>query len=98
MAHKFGGGWTDKKLDVMRRYFAAYSQALKNQRFSKWYIDAFAGSGDRTDAKSADVNVGLFGDDGAELSETKEGSVRIALVIDPPFDRYVLIERSKERA
>ena len=36
MSRAFGGNWTEEKLEVMRRYFAAYSQALKNQRFTKW--------------------------------------------------------------
>ena len=30
MAHTFGGDWTDYKLEVVRRYFAAYAKALKN--------------------------------------------------------------------
>ena len=39
----------------------------------------------------------LFGDDASEVGEAKEGSARIALRIDPPFDKYIFIDRAKER-
>ncbi len=97
MTHTFGGKWTEEKLAVMQRYFSAYAQALKKQRFCKWYIDAFAGTGERADiiASEPDENT-LFGDDTIDIVEVKEGSVRIALGINPPFDRYVLIEQSAD--
>lgn len=46
--HQFGGPWTVEKLDALRGYLIGYAQALKNQPFRRWYIDAFAGTGDRT--------------------------------------------------
>jgi three-Cys-motif partner protein len=102
MAHKFGGEWTDDKLEVMRRYFSAYAMALKNQAFGRWYVDAFAGTGERTDRQISDGEtpgqVSLFADDAPEVVETKDGSVRIALGIEPPFDRYVFIDRSAQHA
>jgi three-Cys-motif partner protein len=94
MTHTFGGSWTEEKLAVMRSYFAAYAQALKNQRFAKWYIDAFAGTGERKEVKRPGGRP-LFGDDANEVWEAKDGSVRIALGIDPPFDRYIFIDRAK---
>src|SRR5215831_16586388 len=45
--HQFGGPWTVEKLDALRAYLNAYAQALKNQPFRRYYIDAFAGTGDR---------------------------------------------------
>lgn len=97
MTHIFGGPWTEGKLEVMRRYFAAYAQALKNQTFSKWYIDAFAGAGQRTDAKQIEVGESpLFGEETCEVDDVKDGSVRIALRIDPPFDQYIFIDRDRE--
>jgi three-Cys-motif partner protein len=40
------GPWSEVKLDIVKRYAAAYSQILSNQRgFSYAYIDAFAGAG-----------------------------------------------------
>jgi len=95
MTHTFGGSWTEEKLTVMRSYFAAYAQALKNQRFAKWYIDAFAGTGERKEVKRPGGRP-LFGDDANEVCEAKDGSVRIALGIDPPFDRYIFIDRAQE--
>jgi three-Cys-motif partner protein len=92
MTHTFGGGWTEEKLTVMRSYFAAY--ALKNQRFAKLYIDAFAGTGERNEVKRSGGRP-LFGDDAKEVGEAKDGSVRIALGIDPSFDRYIFIDRAK---
>ncbi|NPV90787.1 MAG: three-Cys-motif partner protein TcmP [Firmicutes bacterium] len=42
----FGGTWTLLKLDIIGKYLAFYTNALKNQKFKLCYIDAFAGSGD----------------------------------------------------
>ena len=42
--HKFGGIWTEVKLDVLENYLTAYSTALKD-KFNLLYVDAFAGSG-----------------------------------------------------
>jgi three-Cys-motif partner protein len=99
VAHTFGGDWTEDKLEVMRRYFSAYAIALKGQRFAKWYVDAFAGTGERTESKPASANqASLLGDDEADVATAKDGSVRIALGIVPEFKKYVLIESSKARA
>ena len=97
MVHSFGGsGWTDDKLEVMRRYFAAYAQALKNRSFRRVYVDAFAGTGDRLDTRTADSDERkLFGDDESDVSLVKAGSARIALSIEPPFDKYVFVDQSK---
>ncbi len=96
MAHTFGGDWTEDKLEVVRRYFDANAKAQKNQHFAKWYVDAFAGTGERTGVvRSARGVAPLFGDDAGEVNEVKEGSVRIALGIEPPFDRYILIDLDK---
>ena len=96
MPREWGGDWTEDKLAVMHRYFSAYAKALKNQRFEKWYVDAFAGSGERKELRqAARSEPSLFGDDEPDVALVKEGSIRIALAIEPPFDRYVLIEQSK---
>ena len=87
MAHTFGGSWTEEKLAVMRNYFALYAQALKNQSFAKWYIDAFAGTGERNEVKRpGSGGKPLFGDDASEVGEVKEGSARIAAHIDEDFE------------
>lgn len=45
MPHKFGGIWTQKKVEVLEHYLSFYVQALKNQNFNLHYADAFAGTG-----------------------------------------------------
>jgi three-Cys-motif partner protein len=40
----FGGSWTEKKLEVLKGYLNSYNNALKNQIFTRVYIDAFAGT------------------------------------------------------
>lgn len=87
--HRFGGPWTEIKLKVLRDYLHFYTQALKKQPFKLLYIDAFAGTGDRTVGSDQS---GLF------ASERRlKGSARIALELARPFDRYVFIERNSRR-
>lgn len=98
MAHEFGGEWTDLKLEVMRAYFGAYAVALKKQSFQCWYIDAFAGTGERIQRRDQDerASASLFGDESDAVAKAKDGSVRIALEIDPHFSRYLLVDNSQE--
>ena len=80
--HRFGGAWTEIKLKVLRDYLHFYTQALKNQPFKLLYIDAFAGTGDRT----------VSGDQPSLFVSQRRlrGSARIALELERPFDRYTL--------
>src|ERR1700675_5063885 len=87
--HRFGGSWTAKKLDALKAYLTGYAQALKRQPFRRIYIDAFAGTGDRAAKRHETANLL----DVPELDEITKGSVRLALEIDPPFDRYIFIEK-----
>lgn len=87
--HRFGGAWTEIKLKILRDYLRFYAKALKNQPFKLLYIDAFAGTGDRT-----------VGSDQSSLfaSERRlKGSARIALELARPFDHYVFIEQNLRR-
>lgn len=43
-SQKFGGNWTEEKLNIFTSYLDAYLIALQNQKFKKVYIDAFAGT------------------------------------------------------
>ena len=92
--HAFGGAWTERKLSVVRRYLEMYAQALKNQAFQRVYIDAFAGTGDRTDRRREAVPLL----DVPEFEAVAKGSTRPALEVEPPFHRYVFIERVTRRA
>jgi hypothetical protein len=58
----FGGQWTQRKLAKVSSYLTAYTTALKNMPFRLIYIDAFAGTGYRTMAKSCDFGYGFFDD------------------------------------
>ncbi len=82
--HRFGGPWTQLKLDVLRKYLVFYNTALKNKGFKRIYIDAFAGTGE------CEIS-------GADESENIAGSASIAIEIDPPFDELVFIEANKGR-
>lgn len=105
--HRFGGDWTTAKLDVIARYLARYTTALKDQPskdrpFVKAYIDAFAGTGyrdARRDDGLGDTPQALLLPDLAapEPQALLDGSARLALKTEPRFDRYVFIERSAER-
>jgi three-Cys-motif partner protein len=92
--HSFGGAWTERKLSVVRRYFEIYTQALKNQPFQRIYIDAFAGTGART-SKRRELSSLLSR---TEFDAVMKGSARLGLEVEPPFHRYVLIERVARRA
>ncbi len=99
-AHRFGGDWTNAKLDVLAKYLSAYTKALKNQPFTKGYIDAFAGTGYRTMCEDEDESSQelLFPEPQAgEREALLEGSATLALKTKPRFDGYVFIERSSAR-
>lgn len=83
--NRFGGPWTEEKLDVLREYINFYTIALKNsptpsRPFRLVYIDAFAGTGH--------CKVRAEGDD----HRTIPGSACIALDNALPFSRYHFIE------
>src|SRR5580704_2316600 len=92
--HHFGGPWTVEKLDALRAYLVGYAQALKNQPFRRYYIDAFAGTGDR--AVKRQEAASLL--DIPELDVLTKGSARVALEIEPPFHRYIFIEKRRRRS
>ena len=106
-ALRFGGNWTTVKLDVLAKYLASYTTALKDKPskahpFRKAYVDAFAGTGyreaHREDEPGASSQALLLPD----LAEKEpqallDGSARLALKTAPSFDRYVFIERNIDR-
>ncbi|WFU09175.1 three-Cys-motif partner protein TcmP [Rhizobium sp. CB3090] len=96
MAHKYGGPWSEVKLDAVEYYLQCYSNALTPRRMDIWYIDAYAGSGDR----EAEREIGglLEGAPLETVIETLDGSARRALKIDPPFKHFVFIEKDPIRA
>lgn len=89
----FGGKHTRRKLDVVAKYLAAYVTVMKKQDFRLFYVDGFAGSGSSAPKTEAEKQQDptLF-----PVADVLEGSPIRALSIDPPFDRYVFIEKKDE--
>lgn len=82
-SQKFGGNWTEEKLNIFTSYLDAYLIALQNQKFKKIYIDAFAGTGE------------IETSDGGQYLV---GSAKRALVSDKKFDHYYFIEADSQKA
>jgi three-Cys-motif partner protein len=96
IAHRFGGVWTEIKLKALTEYLDFYQKALRNQGFETWYIDAFAGTGDR---HAEMLEGGIFEEQPIEhVQRILDGSARKALKIDPPFNHYWFTEQHKGRA
>lgn len=98
--HKFGGAWTEIKLDAVNYYLDFYTNVLKDKPtarnpFNLWYIDAFAGSGSR----QVDRTIGGIFENRPIGSETVDlaGSVLRALDVKPPFKRLIFIEENATR-
>ena len=94
----FGGSWTTEKLERVRKYLSAYATIMKRQNFHFAYIDAFAGTGYRTDRQDADSGELMFPEIAEqEVQEFLDGSARIALQVQPRFQKYILIEKDENR-
>lgn len=98
--HRFGGGWTEIKLNAVSDYLNFYTRALQaspspENPFETWYVDAFAGTGDRT----VETNAGsLFSVEGSTLDRVRlEGSARRAVAVDPPFRHLIFVEKDARR-
>jgi three-Cys-motif partner protein len=71
------GYWTEVKLDIIRKYAAAYSVILARSGFWHAYVDGFAGPG---------IHIAR------DTSEYIAGSPLNALRISPPFRQHYLID------
>lgn len=79
------GYWSEIKLDIVREYAAAYSKIITDQekpRLYHIYIDAFAGAGRHISR---------------ETGEFVKGSPLNALLLDPPFREYHLIDLDRRK-
>jgi three-Cys-motif partner protein len=90
---RFGSLHTDQKLDVLAKYLAAYTTALKNKNFRLLYLDAFAGTGEIY----LPVDGSLL-QDVEEVIPVMEGSVHRALQVRPAFDNYVFVEKRPQKS
>jgi three-Cys-motif partner protein len=103
--HEFGGEWTSDKLERVRKYLCAYTTIFKKNPhasyFTTIYVDAFAGTGQRVESAgrhSKAAAMALEDEADTDKEALQKGSARIALEVDPPFDRFLFIERSTKRA
>lgn len=97
-ARRFGGDWTQEKLDMLQQYLHAYTTALKNTHFELTYIDAFAGTGYREHREKEHESDLLFLDIVQEEPQRfLAGSAIIALRNEPAFSKYVFVERSRNQ-
>jgi len=107
LEHSFGGTWTEAKLAALRDYLTAYRSVFaKNNYFTTWYVDAFAGTGSRSIEKGKynlfDIDDSQADSNGESQSDSDafaylDGSAKIAIGMQSPFDRYLFIEKSKAR-
>jgi three-Cys-motif partner protein len=102
--HSFGGDWTEDKLIRLAKYLTAYRTIFtRNERarhFTTWYVDAFAGTGSRSSGAASESEQTSLIDEvyrDADTSRYRDGSAKIALGLENPFDRYLFIEKSKSR-
>ena len=88
--HFFGSAETERKLACLKEYLSAYRLAMQRQNFAVMYIDAFAGTGHRTETKAV---LPFFDEGKVEIQEvTTAGSARIALETMSTFHVKVFIE------
>lgn len=74
------GLWSETKLEILRKYAAAYSQILSTRiapSFTHIYIDAFAGAGEHVSRTTGDI---------------VPGSPLQVLAVEPPFREYHFID------
>jgi three-Cys-motif partner protein len=90
--HEFGGVSTDLKLSIVEDYLRAFTTALQRRFASLIYIDAFAGTGERTVRHAADER-DLFDPDTKGRIERLRGSARIAIEVRPAFHQLTFIDR-----
>src|SRR5687767_1729281 len=78
------GYWSEIKLDIIKEYAQAYSKIMNTQRFIRKhiYIDAFAGAGHHISKIT---------------KEFVKGSPLNALLVQPPFSEFHLIDLDGDR-
>lgn len=100
----FGGNWTQDKLRRLEKYLLAYraifTRNVKARFFTTWYVDAFAGTGVRASPEHSRQELNLFGDvyEDPDSAGYLDGSARIALGLPSPFDRYLFVEKAKDKS
>lgn len=84
--NKFGGKWTEQKIEIVVDYAKAYLTIMnKYPNFKTLYFDGFAGSGD------------IFKEDNFDIDIIKGTAIRILEIEHPkPFDMYYFVEKDEK--
>jgi len=97
---EFGGGWTQRKLEVLRKYLQAYTKIFKRNKQARFYsisyVDAFAGTGTLRRPALGGL-APLLPELEENEKEFRKGSVTRALEVEPFFDKYVFIEKDAKK-
>lgn len=105
MKHQFGGIWTRKKLEVLKKYLEAYIKIFETnesaKKLQRFYVDGFAGTGsiynENKDVIQPEQQSFSDFDDFEEFSQDFiPGSAKLALDLDPGFHKYFFIEKKPE--
>jgi three-Cys-motif partner protein len=96
---KFGHrAWTQDKLERVRKYLVAYSKIMSKRSYRYAYIDGFAGTGYHELECEEDGSESLFQElEEPEVEAFLDGSARIALQVEPRFNKYIFIEISRKK-
>ena len=102
------GPWAKQKLDALEGYLKAYMQVMQKQRFTLFYIDAFAGAGivrvrDTGNGSTAAPIDSLWAEDFSiedreQAEEYIAGSPLRALSLPRRFHHYRFVDIDPERA
>lgn len=91
VAKPFGGDWTLQKLEALNKYLGPFTRIFaKNPAasyYSTMYIDGFAGTGAFVPKTLSD----------REARWLIDGSARLALKVEFPFNRYVFIDKDRRK-
>lgn len=102
---KWGGPWTEDKLDTFSKYVNAYLKIMNNYRDKfNWtliYFDGFAGSGSRYEESNSTSKLllDMFDDDIIRYDEINlyQGAAeRILSIEQKGFDYYYFVDKSQE--
>lgn len=86
MDNKFGGNWTEQKIEILETYIKQFLKVFKNKPHEKLlYFDGFAGSGS-IEVEATEMDTKII-----------EGAAIKILKIDEPrsFDMYYFVEKNK---
>ena len=100
-ANRFGGSWTEEKLQILEDYLKAYTTALKNRDFHLTYVDAFAGTGYVSpESRGLEQGASIWDDVlDASSRDVLVGSTQRAIEVDDkPFDTLIFVEQNPNHA